>query len=86
MLPVYQYEGVNLVRQNVKIDCKSSHPNQVEAYGEVSDLEGYFCNVKYIGSASAADDNLYHKNTPKQVTISVYVSSSTPNVANYPQG
>ena len=83
MLPIYQYEGVNLIRQNVKVDCSSSHPGVVEAYGEVSDLEGYFCNVRYVGSASAADDNLYHKNTPKTVTVSVHVSSSTPNVARY---
>lgn len=83
MLPIYQYEGVNLIRQNVKVDCSSSHPGVVEAYGEVSDLEGYFCNVRYVGSASAANDNLYHKNTPKTVTVSVHVSSSTPNVARY---
>lgn len=67
----------------MKVDCRSSNPAIVEAYGEVSDLEGYFCNVRYKGSASAASDNLYHKNTPKSVSISVHVSSSTQNVAKY---
>lgn len=83
LLPIYQYEGVNLIRQNLKVDCRSSNPAIVEAHGEVSDLEGYFCSVRYVGSASAAADNLYHKNTPKTVSVSIHVSSSSPGVAKY---
>lgn len=83
LLPIYQYEGVNLIRQNLKVDCRSSNPAILEAHGEVSDLEGYFCNVRYIGSASAANDNLYHKNTPKTVSVSIHVSSTSQGVAKY---
>lgn len=39
--------------------------------------------MRYVGSASAANDNLYHKNTPKTVPVSIHVSSGSKGAARY---
>lgn len=51
MSPVIEHEGRILVRQNVGVDCVSDQPNYIEAKGEVSESEGFFCNVRYVGPA-----------------------------------
>jgi hypothetical protein len=49
--------------------CVSDNPQFVEAHGEIDDMEGYFCNVKFIG------DRFDHENIPSAVKITVLVSS-----------
>lgn len=44
-----EHEGRVLVRQNVGIECDSDQPKYVEAKGEVSESEGFFCNIRYVG-------------------------------------
>ena len=41
-----------MIRQNVEIRCQSDNPQFVHARGEVSDLEGYFCVVSYVGGGA----------------------------------
>lgn len=64
---MYQFEGVKLVHQNVQVYCVSSHPSIVEAYSEISDVEGYFCKMNYRGSSS-------YKSVPNKVTVTVEVA------------
>lgn len=64
---MYQFEGVKLVQQNVHVYCVSSHPGILEAYSEISDVEGYFCKMSYRGSQS-------YKSVPSKVTVTVEVA------------
>lgn len=47
MWPTVQYDGITLIRQNVGIKCETDHPEYVHAQGQVSDVEGYFCSLRY---------------------------------------
>lgn len=59
-----QYDGITLIRQNIGILCKSDHSDYVAAMGEVSDLEGFFCVLKYRKEADA-------KSMPRFVKVTV---------------
>jgi len=50
----------------VGIKCTSDQPKFVEAWSETSEMEGFFCNTKFVGSN--AD---HYKNTPRKVGITV---------------
>ena len=49
LMPTVQYDGITLIRQNLKIKCESNDPSWVQAQGESNDLEGYFCVLNFIG-------------------------------------
>ena len=68
-MPVTQYNGVTLIRQNIGIKCISDNPSFVEAEGDTLDMEGYFCNLKFVG------DRKDFSKIPSQVKISVMVFS-----------
>lgn len=59
-----QYDGITLIRQNIGILCKSDQPDYIAAEGQVSDLEGFFCVLKYRKEADA-------KSMPRFVKVSV---------------
>ena len=69
-MPVTQYDGVTLVRQNVAMKCKSEHPDLIEAQAEVSEMEGYFCSIKFVGR------NSDYSKIPSTSKIIVSVSSN----------
>lgn len=46
--PTVQYEGVPLIEQNVGIICETDFPDFVKAEGVVSEVEGYFCKLRYV--------------------------------------
>ena len=64
VLPIVQYGGMTLIRQNIGIQCESQNPQFVSARGEVNELEGYFCVLQYTDSADM-------KAMPKFVRITV---------------
>ncbi len=75
-MPTVQFDGVTLIKQNVGINCATDQPDFVIATGEVSDLEGYFCVLRYKQDAN-------HKSMPRfvKVTVNAYSllkSSVTP--------
>lgn len=47
VMPTVQYNGITLIRQNVGINCESDKPEFVVATSEISEVEGYFCVLKY---------------------------------------
>jgi hypothetical protein len=49
LMPVTQFDGLNLIRQNVALKCETDQPKILEAQAEVSEIEGYFCNIKFVG-------------------------------------
>ena len=51
-MPTVAYDGLTLIRNNAGIRCTSDNPAYVTAYGEVSELEGFYCVVKYIETMS----------------------------------
>ena len=63
-MPSVQFNGITLIRQNIGIKCESSNPDFVSAYGEVNELEGFFCVMKYVKGADI-------KAMPKYVKIQV---------------
>ena len=64
VMPSVQFNGITLIRQNIGIKCESSNPDFVSAYGEVNELEGFFCVMKYVKGADI-------KAMPKYVKIQV---------------
>jgi len=72
VMPTVQYEGITLIRQNVQIKCESDNKDYVEATSEVSELEGYFCNMKYVKRSS-------EKAMPRFVKIFVTAFSTAPD-------
>ena len=54
VMPTVQFDGITLISQNVGIRCESDNPSLVHAEGVVSELEGYFCAVRYRKAASSA--------------------------------
>ena len=60
-----------MIRQNIGILCTSDKPDFVTAEGEVSDLEGFFCNLKYKKNADA-------KSMPRFVKVSVNAFAMIP--------
>ena len=51
VMPIVQYGGITLIRQNIGIKCESQNPDFIEARGEVNELEGFFCVMRYIDDA-----------------------------------
>jgi len=47
VMPTVQYNGITLIKQNVGVVCESERPEFVLATSEVSEVEGYFCVLKY---------------------------------------
>jgi len=47
VMPTVQYNGITLIKQNVGIICESERPEFVLATSEVSEVEGYFCVLRY---------------------------------------
>jgi len=75
LMPVTQYDGVTLIRQNVALKCESEVGNVVEASAEVSEIEGYFCNIRVKGKQN-------YKDIPKKVKIVVSVSTASKQAKN----
>jgi hypothetical protein len=50
-MPITQYDGVTLIRQNVEMKCESDQPEYLETRAEVSEIEGFFCQVRFIAAA-----------------------------------
>jgi len=74
LMPTVAYDGLTLIRNHVGIRCKSENPAYVTARGEVDELEGFFCVVKYL-------DTVTHEQKikqPRSVTIIVEAFSETP--------
>jgi len=74
LLPITQFDGLTLIRQNVALKCESDQPKILEAQAEVSEVEGFFCNIKFIGSRREG-----YKTMPRKAKITVFVSGSTKN-------
>ena len=72
LMPSVQFDGITLIKQNVGIDCQSDNPDILQARGEVSDLEGFFCILSYKPTSSS-------KSVPKFTQISVTVFAPNPN-------
>lgn len=51
-MPIVQYGGITLIRQNIGIQCESQNPQFISARGEVNELEGYFCVLQYTDSTN----------------------------------
>ena len=64
LTPTTEFEGRTLIRQNVDVECVSDQPKYVEAEGEVSENEGFFCNIHYIGPRE-------HSLIPRRASITV---------------
>lgn len=66
LMPTVQFDGITLIRQNLKIKCESSENMWVSARGEINDFEGYFCVMSYVGGSARIED------MPRYVKINVY--------------
>jgi hypothetical protein len=66
LMPTVQFDGITLIRQNLKIKCESSDDLWVSARGEINDLEGYFCVMTYVGGNARMEE------MPRYVKINVY--------------
>lgn len=71
LMPTTQYDDVTLIRQNVGIQCNSDQPSFIEATGEVNDLEGFFCVLKYKQNAN-------HRSMPRFARVSVHAYGLLP--------
>lgn len=69
-MPTVQFDGITLIRQNVVIKCESDQPKWVTARSEISDLEGYFCVMNYVGDSGTKLENM-----PRYVKINVQASA-----------
>lgn len=67
LMPVTQFDGLNLIRQNVALKCETDQPKILEAQAEVSEIEGYICNIKFVGH------KVSHKDIPKKIKVMVSV-------------
>lgn len=70
-MPVTQYDGLTLIRQNVDLKCESDHPEYLETQAEVSDVEGFFCNIRFVGSSAVK-----HQDIQRKAKVTVTVASS----------
>lgn len=52
LTPTVQFDGITLIRQNVGLTCETEHPNILEARSEISELEGFYCVLSFIGQRS----------------------------------
>jgi len=79
-MPSAEFNGITLVRHNIGIRCISDNPAFISAHGEVLDLEGFFCVMKYVGKDTA-------KVTPTFVGIKVEAFSLSTEIrrSNYPK-
>jgi hypothetical protein len=73
LMPTVAYDGLTLIRNNAGIRCTSDNPTYVTARGEVNELEGFFCVVKYVDTVSHEQKKVQ----PRAVTISVEAFSET---------
>jgi len=73
-MPSVQFNGITLIRQNIGIRCESSNTDFIQARGEVNELEGFFCVMKYVKGADI-------RAMPKYVKISVSAYGTSPNEA-----
>ena len=70
-LPSVQFDGVQLITQNVAFSCLSDLPEIVKAKAIENPLEGYFCIVTVDGKIDVA------KKLPKSAKISVFTYPGT---------
>ena len=71
MPTVRDEDGVTtLIRQNVDFECQSDNPQFVHARGAVDALEGYFCDINYVGGSAV-------RGMPRFVKIAVTVSGKS---------
>jgi hypothetical protein len=73
VVPTVQYGGVTLVRQNIKFKCETENSAWVASRSEVSDLEGYFCVLNFVGSPDRVES------MPRSVRINVKTEGSYSN-------
>ena len=71
LLPFYEYEGVTLVNQNVRLSCESDRPDIVEARSDTAKREGYFCVIRFKGVKRGQDHSLL----PEKVSVTVRVGA-----------
>lgn len=69
LMPTVQFDGITLIRQNLKVKCESSDDLWVAARGEINDLEGYFCVMTYVGGNARMEE------MPRYVKINVYAQA-----------
>jgi len=50
--------------------CEVDGAEFVEAWAEISEIEGYFCNLKFLGTSKKTN----YKNIPRKVKVTVSVS------------
>ena len=62
---------MTLIRQNVDIKCESDRPDYIHAQAEVSEIEGYFCNLKFLRPSK-----MDYKDVPSKAKITVSVSAT----------
>lgn len=79
LTPVTEFDGRILIRQNVDVDCVSDQPGYVEATGEVSESEGFFCNIRYVGPAD-------HGLAPRRAGIKVMAKGNSIQPASWRGG
>lgn len=69
LMPTVQFDGITLIRQNLKVKCESSDDLWVASRGEINDLEGYFCVMTYVGG------NMRMEEMPRYVKINVHAQA-----------
>jgi hypothetical protein len=72
LLPITQYDGVTLIRQSVEMKCESDQPEHLETRAEVSEIEGYFCLVRFIGTS-----HRNYQDIKREAKITVTVAPAT---------
>ena len=61
------------------VDCVSDQPSYVEAKGEVSESEGFFCNIRYVGPTD-------HALVPRRAGITVMAKGNSVQVSSWRGG
>ena len=69
-MPTTQFNGQQIVEQNVEFKCVSDDPTYVEAVGVQNDFDGFFCRINDAGKQ-------LQKETPRKVGISVIVGAKS---------
>ena len=72
LMPIASFDGITLIRQNVGLLCESENPDILEATSEISELEGFFCILRYKSTQSRTS-------FPKSIPIRVSVYAPNPN-------
>lgn len=73
-MPTVQFNGITLIKQKAGIICTTDHPDFIEARGEVNDLDGFFCSLRYIRGSD-------YRNMPRRskIRVSVFGGDSAQN-------